>query len=106
MDSRRPLRSHPARREARGEPNGRLTAVSPPRSIAPGVTVTESVSHYNVYENDDHGAREHGELETTRVTLIPIAIGVAIPTATGLILTLALGRSTAKSTSGQLAPGQ
>lgn len=30
------------------EPNGRFTAVSPPRTIAPGVTVTESVSHYNV----------------------------------------------------------
>ena len=79
------------------ESNGRFTAVSPPKTIAPGVSVTESVSHHNIY-NDGRDVLEHGELETTRLTLTPIAIAVAIPTTAGLILTLILSRSSGAST--------
>ena len=88
------------------EANGRFTVYSEPKTIAPGVTVTQSVSHHNVYDNDDHGARELGELETTRLTLIPIAIGGAIPTAAGLIVTIILGRHLANSPQRPLASVQ
>lgn len=80
------------------EPNGAITISSAPKTIAPGVTVTESYSHHNVFKIRGRGVLEHGELETTRLTLTPIAIAIAIPTVAGLILTVILSRSSGAST--------
>jgi hypothetical protein len=79
------------------EPDGTFTISSAPKTVAPGVTAVESYRKLNINVRG-RGVLEHGELETTRLLLTPIAIAIAIPTVAGLILTVVLAKSSGPST--------
>ncbi|BBO31991.1 hypothetical protein [Lacipirellula parvula] len=75
------------------KPDGSYGVLLAPRTIAHGVTVTESYSSRNVYKSLSKEELEQNELESKRLLLTPIASALAIPPVAGLVLVLIFART-------------